>query len=253
MDGDDSGIMGQDTFGYVTPFTRGPASVTVSAGYPILTRDANRENGYKYTINKDSVVKAVGEYVEFVLESGCAYYYKFSKGTDILNAWDAFMGNTVAFIDDHVDKASIVSKSGVDFGILPWPKYNDECEKYTALVDSSFGVFCVLINSSKENADRISYVLESLSYYGSRDVMPLYYETILSYQYLKNEEDIEMLQLIHDSLSFDIGFLYNPGGIGESVIFVLDNKGSVSLPTYIAQIEGEVDAALKKWADLDRQ
>ena len=250
LDGTGTGVLGEDSFGYVTPHTRGPVSILYSTGNSLLTKNQNEPNGYKYTVYKEVITKAMNDYVGLVLKSGSSLYFRASNADVKAQMHTAFIGETVAFIDDEVDFAGTFAKSGMEFGILPWPMYED-AEGYTSLVDAGVDVFCVPINTSEENAARISYVLEALSYYGQESVMPLYYETILTYQYTKDEESIEMLGYIHDSLSFDFAFFYNPGGIATAGSEILNKGGTVSLSGYVDGIVNTIDAALKAWAEMD--
>ena len=251
LNGDNSGELGKDMFGYVTPFNRGPLCAINCAGIPLLTRDDGEKLGYRYTVNKEVVTRAVNDYVDLMLNSGSALYYKFDTDAQKTMLHTAFISETVCFFDDEVDFAGTFAKSGINFGVLPWPKYDEDVEGYTSLVDAGVDVFAVLINTSEENAERISYVLESLAYYGQRDVMPLYYDTILTYQYMKDVESIEMLGYIHDSLVFDFSFFYNPGGLAEAAMSILSGGGSSSLPTFVSQKKPTINDDLKKWVELD--
>jgi hypothetical protein len=175
------------------------------------------------------------------------------KQDDKVIVHNAFIGDTVCFFEDEVDFAGTFAKSGVNFGILPWPMYeNEESEKgYTSLVDAGVDMFTVLINTTDANLKRVSVVLENLAYYGQRDVMPLYYETVLSYQYLKDEDSLDMLGYIHDSLVYDFAFFYNPGGIGDAALSIMNAGGTQSLNGFLDTIEGAVIEALQKWSALD--
>jgi len=249
MNGDGSGTMETDSFGYMTAATRGPVCAIQSAGYPLLSRDDSSSVHYKANVKRDIVVQAVSDYIDLVLNSGSAYYFQTSE--DKTPVHTAFINGQAAFYDDEVDYAGTWTKSGMSFGVLPWPKYSDDVDTYTSLVDAGNDSFGLLINTTEENAEKISIVLENLAYYGSRDVMPLYYETILSYQYLKDEDSIEMLGYIHETLSFDFGYYYGPGGLtGLPSNAVTD--GSSSLSTLYSRIEGQVLSDLRDWCALDK-
>ena len=251
IDSDGTGVLGEDNFAYVTISNRGPLCVINCTDFGMLARDENQPNGYKFTGRKEIITRAVGDFVDLVMKSGTAYYYKLSTQNDKYNVHNAFMGNTICFFEDEVDYAGTIAKSDVKFGVLPWPKYDDETENYTSLVDAGVDLFTVLINTTDANLKRVSVVLENLSYYGQRDVMPLYYETVLSYQYLKDEDSLEMLTYIHDSLVYDFAFFYNPGGVGDAASSIINLGGTQSLNSYLDSIEGGINDALKKWNALD--
>lgn len=244
-------VLGEDNFAYVVISNRGPQCVINCTDFGMLTRDAKQPNGYKFTGRKEIITRAVSDYVDLVMKSGTAYYYRLNKQDDKYNVHNAFIDETVCFFEDEVDYAGTFAKSDVSFGILPWPKYDEETENYTSLVDAGVDLFTVLINTTPENLQRISVVLENLAYYGQQDVMPLYYETVLSYQYLKDEDSLEMLTYIHDSLVYDFAFFYNPGGVGDAGTSIINAGATQSLNSYLDGIEGGIEDALKKWKELD--
>ncbi|MBQ9132071.1 MAG: hypothetical protein IJX62_06345 [Clostridia bacterium] len=254
LNGNGTGELGSDSFAYVVISNRGPQAAINCTDYGMLARDEGEKYGYKYTGKKTDVTRAIIDYVELVLKSGNALYYKLSKQEDKFNVHNAFISETVCFFEDEVDYAGTFAKTDVSFGVLPWPMYSEECENgYTSLVDAGVDMFCVLINTSEDNLKRVSVVLENLSYFGQRDVMPLYYETVLSYQYLKDEDSLEMLTYIHDSLVYDFAFFYNPGGIGDAAMSIVNAGGNQSLTSWLTGAQGMIDEALKKWSDLDKE
>ena len=137
------------------------------------------------------------------------------------------------------------------FGVLPWPKYDDNVEegRYNSLVNAGNDSFGLLINTTDENAERVSIILENLAYYGRRDIMDFYYETILSYQYVGSEDSIEMLDYIHNGLVFDFGYYFNAAGLIQLAQTCCVSGQSLS--TEYGKIESAVLAKLETWKALD--
>ena len=97
----------------------------------------------------------------------------------------------------------------LNYGLLPFPKYRKNVKEYYTSVSAGTNLYGVMRNTSKENAERISVILEAMAWEGHDKVLPLYYDTVLSYQALKDEDSIEMLHIIHDSLIWDFGYFYS--------------------------------------------
>ena len=84
--------------------------------------------------------------------------------------------------------------------------------------------------------------------------MPFYYETILSYQYLKDEDSIKMMEIVHDNLVFDRGFFVNGEISGCFREAVVQKPGETkSLNQIYDSKEGAINDGIKAWDDLDKQ
>lgn len=248
MDKDGSGDIATDSFGYATGLYRGPISIIPSTGIKLIEKDENSATGYKVNADKDKVVTAVGDLAEFLLSSGVCKYYP--TNTDYNGMKNAFMANRIAFYDDEVSSAQTFTQQGANFGIVPWPKYDRRVDGYKSNVNAGCDAFFIPKNTSGENATRVSVVLEALAYHGQQDVISLYYDTILSYQYMRNEESIEMLGIVKENLVYDFHYWFNSSicDIGSAVIA----DGSItSLSTLYEKNKGTLEDKLAQWAALD--
>ena len=63
--------------------------------------------------------------------------------------------------------------------------------------------------------DTTDGITEALAAYGHRDVIPAFYEKSLKSKYARDEESEEMMDLIKDSIVYDIGYV--AGGPFQSV------------------------------------
>lgn len=99
----------------------------------------------------------------------------------------------------------IESDTGFDFdiGILPPLKY-DENSVYRGA--GYFAGSCIALDTRIE--DTAALVLEALAYYGWRDCVPRYYETIIKYKYSSNQQNAEMLDLMYSNLYYDPIYMY---------------------------------------------
>ena len=141
------------------------------------------------------------------------------------------------------------------FGVLPWPKYvydDETSDIYNSMVNAGTDVYGIAINTTEDHLEMIASVLETMSFLGQRDIMPLYYETILTYQDMPDEDSIEMLEYIHEGLNYDFGYFYNPGSGFVSLTSKVKNNNSSASREY-DKVQGAVEDALEKWAALDEK
>jgi len=83
------------------------------------------------------------------------------------------------------------------------------------------------------------------SYY---DVMPAFYQDYVERKLVRDEESVEMLKIIHNSMFFDAGSLYNWGALVE-LAGQLAIDGKNDLVTKFAAVEKKAEAEMKAMMD----
>ncbi|MBQ8578278.1 MAG: hypothetical protein IJ449_10005, partial [Clostridia bacterium] len=89
-----------------------------------------------------------------------------------------------------------------DFGIIPYPKYDEAQENYHTRVCYYFPV---VVPSTNADTDMTGYLLEILNYRSYHDVIPAYYDISLKTKGTRDEASAQMLDLIFSSRVIDIG------------------------------------------------
>ena len=105
------------------------------------------------------------------------------------------------------DIMEVYRQSEVDYGIVPFPKYDEAQEKYISLNWS--GLMCVPI--TVEDTELVGAAIEYLSYYTHKDFMPVFYESLLSEKLARDEDSIRMLNIIYDNCVYDFGLNFSTG------------------------------------------
>ena len=91
-----------------------------------------------------------------------------------------------------------------DFGILPYPKYNAQQDKYYSRMEGC-DMFFAPISASQDALDRTSVILEALSSESARNVIPVYYDLALKTKFTRDEESAEIIDLLFENRIFDLG------------------------------------------------
>ena len=245
LNGDGSDVVGQDKFGYATAWWRGPVQVFYTTGTRVLQRKGDE---WDFTINSNIANKALVDFRDLMFNTGSAHL---EKADNYQNLQLAFAADQIAFFDDQLHAASVFKGTDLNFGLLPWPKYNDSLDEgvYPSAVDAGTNLYGVLRNTTEENAKKASVVLESLAYQGSKEVIPFYFDTILSYQYLKDDDSIKMLHIIHDNLVIDFGYFYS--AMASTFREVAINPTGGSLSTKVQSQKQVALDGMEKWDALD--
>jgi len=106
---------------------------------------------------------------------------------------------------------SALSNYEVDFGILPYPKYDKNQDKYFSTV-SLFYVKPVCIPISNTNVTATAYTLAAMCAASVETVEKSYYEVLLKQRQVKDEKSEPMLDIIFGNRVYDLAILYNWGG-----------------------------------------
>ena len=190
-----------DRYGYVTQKWVGPMEAFATSGLRVLSKD---ENDIPYlSFYSEKTVDVFNRYFELI-DSDAAYVdvsdVSYSSGFIGI-----FEEDRSLFIDMNMTDVITLRTMETDFGVIPWPKY-DEGSEYCTNVDAGTNLFIVPITA--ENPERTSVILEAMAKIGSHTVLPAYFEVTLQGKASRDNESSGMLDIIKQALIFDLGY-YN--------------------------------------------
>lgn len=118
-----------------------------------------------------------------------------------------FRAGNVFLIGNGVADAQSMRDAEIEFGIIPYPKYDEEQECYHTHVDAWNGMLCVPITAS--DLERTGIITEAMAAYTYKIVTPVYYDVALTSKYLRDEESVDMLGYIFDGILYDFGYIFD--------------------------------------------
>ncbi len=138
---------------------------------------------------------------ELFLRSGDVYYdINADRGNMFIEARSLFFPTTLS-------TAKILRSSEMDFGILPYPKWDDaQDDYYTHNAFSNTTAYAIPITADGE---MMGTILEALAIRGYEDILPAYYDIALKVKGIRDEESAEMLDIIFENVTFDFTQLYS--------------------------------------------
>lgn len=139
------------------------------------------------------------------------YREKFSEGTSLFLFGFFYSAESLRDMDDA-------------YGIVPFPKLDEEQENYYSIAHDIISIMCLPVNCQKVEAS--SAVLESLAYLGYKDVLPAYYETLLKAKYARDAKSAQMIELIRENFMTDIAYVYGDAfnNMGYACRYMVQNK-----------------------------
>lgn len=134
-----------------------------------------------------------------------------------------------------------------DYGIIPYPKYNEDQETYFTVAGGSVSSSAIPLTATRD--ELVATMFAALSAETWKSVMPQYYDVVLKYKGARDEASIAMIDTILDGRSVGFEFIYDAfnGFVYQMGSILSDNVG---LPTYIAQKEKPVVKHFQNVRDL---
>ena len=140
-------------------------------------------------------------------------------------------------------KASLLMRDMEDtFGIVPFPKYEEAQEHYeTNLV---FQLFYMTIPTTNTKVSQTATIAEVLTHDSYETVIPVYYQNVVEHKGLRNENSIEMLEIMRENRGVDLGMIFNwVGSLRDDIankLFNGDNQIASLVERYQPQIESNI-------------
>ena len=241
LNGDGKMDIADDLFGYGAHMWMGGVEALYSTGSRVVTTDSD---GYpRLSLYNERVVDMYDRYTSLVRSSECCHLQP--MGDDYLRAFCAGRvgmadTNIRSMIEGHFRDAE------VDYGFVPFPKYDESVDKYYSFVDAGHSLWIIPVTVS--DAERSGVTLETMAYLGQKYIIPAYYDITLQKKYMRDEMSIEMLGIVKDGATFDLGYydsaqfggqLTNPGAD------VLSNK-NMTITSLYTKYEQSVNTLIDK-------
>jgi len=156
-----------------------------------------------------------------------------------------FPNNQVLFWSELMNWARILREMENDFGILPHPKFDENQERFHSLV---FGGHFMAIPATTWDTARTGIILEALSAYSRRMVMPVYYDIVLSTVIARDEESGEMLDIIFANRTYEMAQQFFSGSVFDPFnARAVANNPDVS--SFLDRYSPAIERELERWAD----
>ncbi len=234
----------KDNYGLHVAFNA-PHSFYFGCGGTIAEKSA--DGGLTITIDRENNQSILGDVFKIAYKPD-VLTNKLPGCTDFEDICAMFLNDQVMFTTFAlIDIKSFRNAEGFDFGILPYPLYNSDQDEYRCLVSTAL-VPCVCIPSNCEEPEDVALALEAMAYYSVETLTKAYYDKTLKGRDLTDEASEAMLDIIFASRVYDLGFIYNFGGVGD-LIMKMNNSNSSDFASYYESIQGAVESALQETLD----
>lgn len=224
------------TFGMSIEYT----ALTTAAGFNIIEKD---ENDLPYlAIAEDSFINAFAKATEILNQKHVFANYTLPQFAPTGDPLSTFSEGRSLFFSDVLFWISSLRNMEDDYAILPRAKYDEAQQDYYTVTECSGGLLCIPITA---DVDRSGYVIECLATESRNAVIPAYYDIVLCQKLARDEASIEMLDIVFDSRTADLGQILNPANVFSELRAMAEN-GKTNIASYAESVDKKVEKHLSK-------
>ena len=219
-----------------------------------VTKDENNE--LTITLDDESSVNAFNKVYDLMADTTNTQRAELIIGQSPTNPsqWgfaeleEMFVNQRGLFYNTTSSSVSILKGANLEFefGVLPIPKLNKEQEFYCNTVNVyQSSAFAIPSSVDKARISDIAFALDALGFYNA-DVIRSYYQTTLQLQAIQSDDDAEMLDVVYNNRFYDIGAIYNWGGLLSFYGGIIGNSSANTLTSSWSAKETQVVTAMEQ-------
>lgn len=229
----------EDQFGLYSRDWVGPTNIIYTGGQRIYSK--NDEGVLELSLYSNKTVDIFEEFFDLMDNEAC--YLHASEGSNAnIGDPNAFAEGRALMTTEDIGTAEKLRNMDDDFGIVPFPKF-DEDDNYANLINGSASLLVIPITVT--DVERTGAITEALCAYGSKYVIPAFYDVSLKTKHSRDDESSEMMDIIKKSIVYDVG--YTAGGPFQSVGRDLTISGNHDFASFYAQYETAAKTKLKEF------
>jgi hypothetical protein len=233
LDGDGK-MTEADQFGYFIGGSSGQLNYLWAGGSQITSKD---ENNVPYLDMLSERTIAIYDFLYDLRFSDDTFHYAYWH---LAFAYEFFSADKALFMTTQIGVINDLRNMDTDFGIIPYPKFDEAQQEYGHYVDGHATLMAVPMTVS--NTEKVGIVIEALSYDSFINLVPIYYDTIITNKFTRDEESGEMLDIIYNSRVFDFAYVYD----NWNLAFAFSNMLDAKVQNFTSYYEKQEKAELKQ-------
>lgn len=207
------------------------------------------------TMNNEHNISVIEKLLALTCNTDIAFFCNDFNGKVDYDIWavmeNTFYAGRALFMSafPHVLKSVSASTDvNFDYGVIPFPKYDEAQEKYLTIPDS-YHSMVLTVPVTNTDTDFAGFMLEALSAESTYTTLPAYYEVSCKTKYTYDKESAEMLDIIFNGITYDLGAIYDWGAINMLLKDTIPNKKENIFASEYAKREPKALSAIQKTID----
>ena len=158
-----------------------------------------------------------------------------------------FESDEVIFASIRTQYIDLLRNMQSEYGIIPFPKYDELQPAYYTHVDGHAPLMCLPITLN--NVERAGIIIEALSAETSREVVPAVMDIVLQSKFARDAVSYEMLELILAGRVYTFGYIYDGWKGMQWALTNLMSQKSKDFASYYQKNESAALAQIKNIMD----
>lgn len=167
--------------------------------------------------------------------------------TDDVKYLSLFTSGRAMFIGAEIKTAQEMRNVEWNFGLVPFPKYDAAQSDYMSTSAHQSAVLTIPVSNT--DLENTGLLFDALSFETDRMVLESYFDVTVAQKGLRNDDSIDMLQIIKKGRSYDIGVAYQwfntIGNVVYEKITVGDGDVVSGIESKKATVQSEIDKTLE--------
>lgn len=244
-----------DKLGFLCHDSNHPKGFWASTESAMYKKNSSGEWDYIYGTEHDINVtnkiykllfETNGSMFKFITNANAEHQEIYYNMSSKFSSGDIFI--MTAELDDSVAQLRDMKD---DYGILPYPKFDEEQEEYFSSARNTHNAFSMPVTS--KDPDMAGAVLEALSSSNHDTVFPAYFEIALKTKYSRDNDSARMYDIIRDTMILDFGYIYGNAIGGPEQVFFSSFTKENSLASNVASKKSSLETALANYLEKLRE
>ena len=218
LDGDGQ-FTDADLYGFVGELDWQFINLMYACDQRLMKKDT--DGRYVLDVNTPKTKSIVEKLYDLLYVGNQSFPYQFEAFNKNL-PYVPFDSGRALFYMNQPSFVKVLRATEFDFGILPYPKYNEQQKNYVTL--NWAGTICAPLNIS--NPEKVGAVAEYLGAISHEIVKPVYYDILLNGKVTRDEESKEMLDIIYGDSIYDFGLNFSSSDLLYIVPWLLKDKST---------------------------
>ena len=227
-----------DNYGYLATIKNVLPSFWIGAGE--ITISLNDKGIPEMSMSDERFINVIDRIFTMTYDNNARFLSK--KGEDVNEEnINMFQENKGLFMDCSLFWVGALRDMETDFGIIPYPMYDEAQGEYYARVSYFMPPIIPITN---QNLELTGAVLEMANYLAKQSITPAYYEISLKGKYSRDEESVEMLDLIFDHRVIDLGDTIFCPDVRDGFFSNMYSNNKRDLVSTIQKNEGKIQSTI---------
>lgn len=158
-----------------------------------------------------------------------------------------FSTRRALFMNGEIKAAQLLRDMEDTFGILPFPKYDENQENYQSTMVHQ--LLYQAIPTTNTHLDLTATVMEVMAHDSHVSVIPVYYDSVVEHKGLRNEDSVEMLDILRENRGVDIAVVFAWTDSLRDKLRGALYKGDNQVASILASQESVIQSNIEKFVE----